>query len=350
MKPTFRRRLLLAAALLLPHSLRADDFKPGTPVDASAIVFNRKAWEDKKLPLTLTPWEGKKVTFLTTDQALDPVLIHRFVDRLDAGWLLYTDLTGLEPGLFKQLAGKPTITAVPSAGLTCGAGCGYVGSTGVELAMFYDTNYPALQANPENFPHYAFYELGRNFYTFGDRHSCFITGFAVFMRYVCMDTLKCRDVEPALRTHIDRVEQALADSGAPFLNAFTMQAGAGEKAPRLKGPDGKSLDPCDQPVIYATAMLKLHRECGGNDWLRKFYRHLATCPEVKPVDGPAALQQSLNWLASASLAAGRDLSPLFTDRWRLPLTPPQRAILSSAKYADPATTAPALVKQLTEVK
>jgi hypothetical protein len=34
-----------------------------------------------------------------------------------------------------------------------------------------------------------------NFYTFGDRHSCFTTGFAVFMRYVCMDTLGCHDDE-----------------------------------------------------------------------------------------------------------------------------------------------------------
>jgi hypothetical protein len=35
--------------------------------------------------------------------------------------------------------------------------------------------------------------MGRNFYTFGDRHSCFTTGFAVFMRCVCMDTLGCHD-------------------------------------------------------------------------------------------------------------------------------------------------------------
>ena len=44
-------------------------------------------------------------------------------------------------------------------------------------------------------PHYVFYEMGRNYYTFGDRHSCFITGFAVFMRYVCMDALKCEDTD-----------------------------------------------------------------------------------------------------------------------------------------------------------
>ena len=42
-------------------------------------------------------------------------------------------------------------------------------------------------------PHYYFYEMGRNFYTFGDRHSLFITGYAVFMRYACMDALKCED-------------------------------------------------------------------------------------------------------------------------------------------------------------
>ncbi len=51
------------------------------------------------------------------------------------------------------------------------SGCGYVGSTGIELALFYDRDYADLQRRPDAMPHYVFYEMGRNFYTFGDRHS-----------------------------------------------------------------------------------------------------------------------------------------------------------------------------------
>jgi hypothetical protein len=69
-------------------------------------------------------------------------------------------------------------------------------------------------------PHYVFYEMGRNFYTFGDRHSCFITGFAVFMRYVCMDALKCEDTDARTRQVIEGIEPLLSASGLSFLDLF----------------------------------------------------------------------------------------------------------------------------------
>jgi hypothetical protein len=71
------------------------------------------------------------------------------------------------------------------------------------LAFQPDIWYPALQRDPLAIPHYVFYEMGRNFYTFGDRHSCFVTGFAVFMRYVCMDTLKFHDEDRRTRQTIE---------------------------------------------------------------------------------------------------------------------------------------------------
>ena len=60
-----------------------------------------------------------------------------------------------------------------------------------------------VETQPQAMPHYAFYEMGRNFYTFGDRHSCFLTGYAVFMRYVCMGTLECADPDRETRRAMD---------------------------------------------------------------------------------------------------------------------------------------------------
>ena len=102
-----------------------------------------------------------------------------------------------------------------------------------------------------------FYEMGRNFYTFGERHSLFVTGFAVFMRYVCMDSLECNDIEPRIRAIIEQAESVYTTSEVSFMGAFTNFGGAGEKGHRLKQPNGKPLIPSDQPVMYASAMLKL---------------------------------------------------------------------------------------------
>ena len=156
--------------------------KPGELVDYAPLAFRPEVWKSKGQSTFLLPWSGSNIVFLTTPGDYDGRLMRQWVKRLDEGWALYADLTGAKPALGRQLNGHASIAAVPDFDYTCGAGCGYVGSSGIELAMFYRWNYPALRRNPEAIPHYVFYEMGRNFYTFGNRHSCFTTGFAVFMR------------------------------------------------------------------------------------------------------------------------------------------------------------------------
>ena len=245
MKP-FRYLLPLLSTLLLARAPAQEvaPLQPGARFDYAKYAFQPKSWEKRELSLELTPWTGKSVIFLTTDDALDPGLMGHWVSRLDAGWQLYADLTGRKPNPFKQFEGKVTIAAVPGADLTCGAGCGFVGATGIELAMFYDHNYPELKTHPKAMPHYVFYEMGRNYYTFGDRHSCFITGFAVFMRYVCMDALKFEDRDAQTRQVIEGLEPLFGASAMTFLDLFTTSGGMGEKADRIKDRDGK----VDQPV------------------------------------------------------------------------------------------------------
>ena len=320
--------------------------KPGAPIDCNQIVIYPDRWKESGADQQLIPWSGEKVVFLTTHTDLDCEVMARLLSRLDEGWTLYGGLTGRQPRLFKQLDGKPTITAVPNGKLTCGYGCGYVGATGIEVAGFYNGDYSLLKSRPEAMPHYYFYEIGRNFYTFGDRHSLFVTGFAVFMRYVCMDTLACEDPDSKTRRTIEAAEQLYAKSGMGFLEAFTTLDGLGEKAPRLKNEAGKSIHPSDQPVLYASAMLRLRRECGGEIWLRRFFRQLADCPAISPKSKKAAVRQSLNWLVSASCAANKDLSGIFVDRWRLPLAPETRQALSRVAWTDPNLKASHILKGL----
>ncbi len=333
----FRSLLPLLPAMLAPlvHAGEAAPVQPGPRLDYSTLAMQPKSWQARQLSLQLTPWVGKHVVFLTIDDALDPALMGLWVSRLDAGWELYADLTGRQPQPFKQLDGKATIAAVPGADLTCGAGCGFVGATGIELAMFYDANYPQLKARPAAMPHYVFYEMGRNFYTFGDRHSCFITGFAVFMRYVCMDALHCEDPDANTRKVIEGVEPLLAASGLGFLDLFSTSFGVGEKVSLFKDAHGSVINPSDQPVRYAAAMLRLRREHGGDAWLRRFFHELAACPEYKPDIKSGALNQGWHWLLCASVAAQQDLSPVFAGEWKLPLAGTTRAALGKIDWKQP---------------
>lgn len=232
---------------------------PGEPIDYAPLAFFPDRWAAQQRETALVPWEGRRIVFLTTTADLDPQVMGVVLDRLDRGWAHYASLVGQAPQRLKELNGKPTIAAVPDASLTCGVGCGYVGATGIEAAKFYRADYEIVSQDPRAFPHYFFYEMGRNYYVFGDRHSEFTTGFAVFMRYVCMDAVQCRDPDPRTRRQIEAAEALYAASDLGFLKAFTTGAGLGEKAPRLKGVAG----PSDQPVIYASAMLKLHRPRRG---------------------------------------------------------------------------------------
>jgi len=307
--------------------------KPGPTIEYGELAFYPERWKEKKISTTLVPWNGERVVFLTTTRPLDAGAVTRFVRRIDAGWKLYTELTGRSPTILKQIDGKPVIAAIPSADLTCGYGCGMVGATGIELGGFYDNDYPLVLRSPKAFPHYVFYEMGRNFYTFGDRHSLFVTGYAVFMRYICMDTLGCEDRDRATRVTIEKAEALYSKTRElRFLQAFTTLDGYDEKKNRL------AVSPSDQPVLYTSAMLKLHRECGKADWLKRFYAALAQCPEVKVETKEDGLRQSLSWYVSASIAARRDLAPLFCDRWKFPLSAKARKAAGEVPWAKPTLT------------
>lgn len=340
---------LVFACASLAIACSAKELQPGEPVDYAKMSFNPAKWAERNVDPMMLPWEGSNVVFLTTKGDFDAALLSGWVGKLDGGWQVYADLTGRQPGKHKQLFGKPTIAAVPDGSLTCGAGCGFIGVTGVELSMFYDHNYPALRNDPAAIPHYVFYEMGRNFYTFGDRHSCFITGFAVFMRYVCMDALGCHDVDPGARQAIESAESLHTKGTMSFLKCFTNADGLSEKEPRVRKPDGQWLHPSDQPVTYASAMLRLRRDCGGDPWLRRFFAELAACPAAKRDTRDGALAQCWHWYLCASAAAQRDLAPVFCDEWRLPLAAATRDTLTKVDWKDAALRAAQLAGQITPV-
>lgn len=308
-----------------------------TPEDYSQLAFYPERWRDAKVSFDMLAWEGQHVVLLTKKEEYDKALMSKFVSRLDQAWQTYQDLVPAKPSVHRQIGGKPTICAIPKGDLSCGLGCGFIGASGIEVAGFYNSDWPRFTKDSNTFAHYYFYEMGRNFFVFGDRHSEFTTGYAVFMRYICMDQLKCRDYEPELRKTIEQCEQVYADSKIQFMDAFT-NSSVGEKGHRLRDAAGELIVPSDQPVMYAAAMLKLRRDF-GDEWVKKFYSALHQCDVYPATNELTARPQCLSWLVCASMAAGKDLAPIFADRWRLPLTQKQRQILQQTKWTEGNTPA-----------
>jgi hypothetical protein len=93
-------------------------------------------------------------------------------------------------------------------------------------------------------------------------------------------------------------------------------------------------------------MLRLHRENGGNQWLSRFFRELENTPQVK-VDSPdAALLQCWNWFLSASVAARKDLSPVFADEWKFPLSQTAREELQKINWEEKSLSAEKLARKI----
>lgn len=302
-------------------------------IDYSSLAFYPERWKKAEASFDMLAWEGKQVVFVTKRGNYQPEELTKFVGRLDHAWQKFSDLIGETPKPLKTFHDKPVICAIPKSNLSCGYGCGMVGATGIEASAFYSIDLPNFRKSPDSFQHYYFYEMGRNFYVFGDRHSSFRTGFAVFMRYVCMDGLGCKDLDIKTRRTIERCEEEYAKSDVSFYDAF-LRLDSDEKQHRLADRSGRTIVPSDQPVMYATAMLKLRRDYGGDAWVQRFYRALLQSNSAVATDIESAKVQLLNWLVCASVAAQKDLTPVFADRWRMPLTQNQRQVMLQTDWKD----------------
>ncbi|MEN8774070.1 MAG: calcium-binding protein [Akkermansiaceae bacterium] len=334
------RTLFLAAfSLSLISAPVSAEIKAGPGLDYAKLAFYPKRWKEKKIDTIMFPWEGKEIAFLTITDGFDPKVMTQFVGSLDQGWSTYLKFTGKAPRLNRQVNGKPVIAAIPDGNLSCGAGCGYVGATGIEANYFYSSTYKNLQKNPKTIPHLYFYEMGRNFFTFGRKHSCYTTGFAVFMRYVCIDTLNVVDNDKRTRETINKAIEIYSKGELNFLKTFTNAHGLSEKQNRLQ------TSPTDQPVMYASAMLHLWKLL-GDEWLSSYYKNIHTLPSFADNTREGARSQSLGWYLAASVAAQKDLAEIFVKEWRFPLSNEEKQTLSYINWKEEGLDAGKLMEKL----
>jgi hypothetical protein len=144
---------------------------------------------------SLYVYEGRNVVFLLENNFFNNTLYPRIqsvINTFDQVYDWYKFYTGSDPALFKIYNNKTTIASVTS---TCGAGCGLIGFTGIEIQRnYWNSAYVnnLITLNNSLYDQVLFYEFGRNFW-FSDPQLWlpelpFMDGaFAIFMRFITME-------------------------------------------------------------------------------------------------------------------------------------------------------------------
>ena len=239
----------------------------------------------------------------------------RLCDTFDKVYEFYHDATQREPAPVRQYEGRVTITEIEK---TCGAGCGYLGATGIELmpGCFRELYEGALKHNEidQALP----YEFGRNFWFYspqlayrdGVDASSVITGYAVFMRFMAVEAAGAK-LGP-FRDHSGKefrreveglVDLYVADPALNWEN--TLKRGAAPaNAMGLGGTD-----------LFASFCFRLCRDHGGPKYAARLWQAVGKRPVAKTTQDAID-----NFVVAASVAAGKDLAPLFAKTWRWPVS------------------------------
>lgn len=258
-------------------------------------------------------WSGDHVALLTTAPG-DFETLSAIVDRLDAAYAFYHAATGREPLPAQTYADLSIIAALPPGLTTCGAGCGYLGATGIELA--HDT-YTLLYSQVHDLGLYdqvPFYELGRNFWFYGDAleykegSQPVTTGYAIAMRFLSMESsgvagapfgaLPFSDFRDQIESMVDLYT---ADQALNWSN--TLYTGT-----------SMAWTPWGTTDLFASFVLRLER-VHGESFIAQVWQQADGRPNAVTTQDAVD-----NFVIAASLAANANLHDLFANTWRWPLS------------------------------
>jgi hypothetical protein len=257
--------------------------------------------------LELVPWAREHVALLTpSDMELDPAVVSRLLEALDAAWEYYASITGREPALAKHYNGLGTIAVVDH---TCGAGCGFLGFTGIEIMReYFEAGYSALAQNG-TFDQIPFYEMGRNFWFYGaqlEDIDAFVTGFAVVNRYLSMEAAGVEGSAVGVVDFEAFRHATLHDMARLYLSDES-----------TTGTEGLTTSPPANPFglgaadVAASLFYRIYEDFGQNSYAR-FWQSMGTLPAA------TTPQEAIgNFLAAAREATGVDYGALFKDGWEL---------------------------------
>jgi hypothetical protein len=267
--------------------------------------------------MTMNIWQGTHVSLLTPTSmtGLNPTVMATILATVDNAYEYYASATGGLPAPFPPnyyINGRDTIAIVPHTG---GAGYSYLSTTGVEIETpYFNTLYDEVMNN-DQYDQVVFYELGRNFWLYNSQlagtsigSNSFATGYAVLMRFLSLDSTgqaggpfnswTYNEFEQNVKNLVD---EYVADPSLNFNN--TLEIGQGVPNTQLGSTD-----------LFASFMLRLGLDF-GNSFFGSLWKEVAAEPAVTTDQGAID-----NLFLAACHAADRDLSNLFVNTWRWPIS------------------------------
>jgi serralysin len=286
--------------------------EPGRP-ELTPVITDYRSFEGESLKRYA--WTGTNVAFLTVDRGRSPMVMGKLVAAFDRVCDYYRQATGRTPSPARQYEGRTTVAEVQK---TCGAGCGYLGATGIELMPEYFQELYQGVADHDEYDQALLYEFGRNFWFYSpqlayrdpDDGGSVVTGYAVFMRFMAAESaglkvgpFRERSGEEFRRRVEEMVDLYLADKSLTWEN--TLRVGRAPDNPMGLG----STD------LFAGFCFRLYRDYGGRPMIARLWQESARRPPARSTQDAVD-----NFVLSASVAAGKDLTGLFADTWRWPVS------------------------------
>ena len=195
-------------------------------------------------------------------------------------------------------------------------GVGISGTKGIEIQKdYFDILYEGV-AQKDEYDQVLFYELGRNFWFYGDKieykgpddTGSITTGYAVFMRFMSMEAAGVKpgpygdtdfaEFESAVREMLDLY---IADDSLNWSN--TLLVGQAPENPLGLGATD----------LFASFLFEL-TDTYGQAFIAKLWQEVGKGPDA------ASTQEAVdNFIVAASITAGEDLTALFST-WKWPVS------------------------------
>ena len=160
-------------------------------------------------------WEGRNIAFLTKKGDYDVAEMTAFVKRLDDGWQTYSELIGRQPRRMKIFDDKPVICAIPQIESVLRIRLWLCGRhRDRSFCVLPRWTCPISKSIQAAFSTTTSMKWDETFFVFGDRHSLFTTGYAVFMReWSAWIDLNAKDLDARTRRTIEDCEGDLRKVG-----------------------------------------------------------------------------------------------------------------------------------------